>query len=103
MAALTPTKVSTISSPGGEYVMKVFTVTPSSASDTVDLTSHFDSIKAILAPHITAGADANLLTAHATESSETVTIVTKGADGLAATDWTGASITLTVIGTQYPQ
>lgn len=103
MAALTPTKVVVISSPGGEYVTKVFTVTPESASDTVDLTTYFDDIVAIVCAHITAGADANLLTAHATESGETVTIVTKGADGNASTNWDSASITLTVIGTAYPQ
>lgn len=103
MGAISPTKVQTISSPGGEYVEKIFTVTPGSASDTVDLTTHFSEITAIRTPHITAGADANLLTAHATDSSETVTIVTKGADGNAASDWTGASITLAVIGKAYPQ
>lgn len=99
MAALTPTKVVSMDASAGNYKLKVFTVTPSSASDTVDLTSHFDTVTAVLAPHITAGEDANLLTAHATNSSGTITIVTKGADGLAASDWTGASITLSVIGT----
>jgi hypothetical protein len=103
MAALTPTLVLVVASPGGEYVEKTFTVAPSSASDTVDLTTYFDNVKFVRTPHITAGADANLLTAHATNSSETITIVTKGADGLAATDWTGASITLSVVGSAYPQ
>ena len=99
MAALTPTLVKSLDASAGQTKIKVFTVTPSSASDTVDLTGYFDTINAIVCSNITAGADANLLTAHATESSETVTIVTKGADGNAATDWTGASITLTIVGT----
>lgn len=103
MGAITPTRVVTISSPGGEYVTKIFTVTPGSASDTVDLTSHFDSVLAIVGAHINSGADSALQTAHVTNSNETLTVVTKGGDGNAATDWTGASITLTVVGTAYPQ
>lgn len=102
MAALTPTKVATIASPGGEYVTKIFTVTPESASDTVVLTSHFDSIVAVYGI-VNAGQDANLMTAHCTNSSETVTIATLGADGGAATNWDSASITLVVVGTAYPQ
>lgn len=99
MAALTPTLVVSLDTSAGQYKRKIFTVTPSSASDTVALASYFDTITAVATPHITTGADANLLTGHATVSSTTVTIVTKGADGLAATDWTGASITLEVVGT----
>jgi len=103
MGAISPTKVVTISSPGGEYVEKIFTVTPASASDTIDLTTHFDDILAIRTPHITAGQDANFMTAHATESGETITLVSLGADGGAATNWDGASITIGVVGTAYPQ
>jgi hypothetical protein len=98
MAALTPTLVVSMDSSAGKYKTKVFTVTPSSASDTVDLSTYFDTIKGILTPHITTGEDANLLTAHGTFSTTTVTIVTKDAAGSAATDWTGAAITLTVVG-----
>lgn len=102
MAAVTPTKVATLSSPGGEYVIKVFTMTPESASDTVDLTSHFDDILASFAI-VNAGQDANLMTAHVSESAETLTVVSLGADGGASTNWDSASITLVVVGSQYPQ
>lgn len=102
MAALTPTKVAVIASPGGEYVTKIFTVTPQSASDTVDLTTYFDSIKAVYGI-VNAGQDANLMTAHCTNSNETVTIASLGADGGASTNWDAASITLYVVGTAYPQ
>lgn len=96
MAALTPTKLLATEFAGSMKV-KVFTVTPSSASDTVDLSGYFDTLYAVI-PVITAGEDANLLTIHPTFTGTTVTLVTKGADGLAATDWTGASVKLTVIG-----
>ena len=99
MAALTPTLVVSLDTSAGNYKRKVFTVVPTSASDTVDLSSYFDTITFISTPHITTGEDANLLTAHGTFSTTTVTIVTKGADGNAATDWTTASITLEVVGT----
>lgn len=97
MAALTPTVVIKTEF-GGNQKVKIFTVTPSSASDTVDLTSHFDTINGVIAS-IETGADANLLTVHPSVSGLTVTLVTKGADGLAATDWTGAAIRLFVVGT----
>jgi hypothetical protein len=99
MAALTPTLTAVISTPGGGMVEKIFTVTPSSASDTIDLSAYFDTIKFIRAPHIIAGADAALVAAYASFSSLSVTLTTViGATG-AATDWTGASIILSVVGT----
>jgi hypothetical protein len=84
----------------GEYKVLKVTATPGSASDTVTLTQASHGITEILyvCPTITTGADANLLTAHATFSGLVITVVTKGADGLAATDWTGASIDLLIIG-----
>jgi hypothetical protein len=102
MAALTPTKVQTISSPGGEYVIKQFTVTLESASDTVDLTSHFDDIKSVFGV-LNEGQTANLATVHCTESAETVTIASLNAAGAASTVWTSSVVLLTVIGTVYPQ
>ncbi len=97
MGAIAATKVVCTEFAGNEKT-KVFTVTPGSASDTIDLSTFFSSITAVLTPQITAGADANLLTGHATVSGTTVTLVTKGADGLAASDWTTASVQLVVIG-----
>jgi hypothetical protein len=102
ISAANTTKVVTISSPGGEYVTKIFTYAPESASDTLDLTTHFDDIVAVTAV-VNAGQDADLQTAHVTESAETVTVVTLNGAGTASTNWDSASITLTVIGTAYPQ
>jgi hypothetical protein len=85
----------------GKFKLVVVTATPGSASDTITLSqaqTGIQSIAAIIGCVITTGADANLLTAHVTFSGLVATVVTKGADGLAATDWTGASITLTVLG-----
>lgn len=99
MAAITGTLVKGTEF-SGEYKLLKITATPTSASDTVTLTQATHGINEILyvCPTITTGADANLLTAHATFSGLVITVVTKGADGLAATDWTTASIDLLVVG-----
>lgn len=98
MAALTPTKVVSLDVSAGTKKLKVFTVTPSSASDTVDLSAHFSSIDSFKA-EITGGLDAALTHIVRSISGTTVTLVQKKADGTtAADDWTGAQITLWVIG-----
>lgn len=98
MAALTPTVVNKTEF-SGNVKEKVFTVTPSSASDTVDLSSYFDTILSAQA-YLTAGLDANLTILIPSYSGTTVTIVQKKADGATnADDWTSASITLIVKGT----
>ncbi len=99
MAAITGTLVKGTEFSGDYKVLKI-TATPTSASDTVTLTQATHGINEILyvGPTITAGYDAALLTAHATFSGLVITVVTRGADGLAATDWTGASLDLLVIG-----
>jgi hypothetical protein len=98
MAALTPTRVVRTEFGGNEKI-KVFTVTPSSASDTVDLSTHFDTLHGVKA-HLSGGLDANLTVLQTSFSGTTVTIVQLKADGATnASDWTGASIELWVIGT----
>lgn len=98
MAAITATLVKRTEF-AGQSKMHIITVTPGSASDTIDVSSIVATVDGIVgAPHITAGADANLLTGHATVSGTTITLVTKGADGLAATDWTGAAVSIAFIG-----
>lgn len=84
----------------GRYKAFKITCVPASASDTVALTAATHKIGTILMviPVLTAGMDANLLTIHATFSGLVITLVTKGADGLAATDWTSATAELLVIG-----
>lgn len=100
MAELTETIIAATEF-AGKFKLVTVTCTPGSASDTVVLTqaqTGIQSIAAIVAAEITAGMDANLLSVQPSFSGLTITLVTKGADGLAATDWTGASITVTVLG-----
>lgn len=97
MAALTPTKKYAGEHAGNEKV-KIFTVVPTTASDTVDLSAYFNEIHAVLAC-ITGGLDAALTMVQPTFSGTTVTVATFEQDGTAATDWTDAQLTLYVSGT----
>lgn len=97
-AALSPTVVKKTEF-AGDVKLKVFTVTPGAASDTVDLSSYFDTIIGVI-PVLQGGADAALLAGvQASFSGTTVTLVTQAENGTAATDWTGATIRLMVFGT----
>lgn len=98
MAAITPTLVLSQDSSAGTYKTKTFTVTPSSASDTVDLSAYFDSIKYAKA-WISGGQDAAFSFIQPSHSGTTVTIAQKEQDGTAATDWTGAEIHIEAVGT----
>lgn len=83
----------------GKSKLHVITVTPTSASDTIDVSSIVGTIDALIGPpHITAGNDAALQTASATFSGTTITLVTQAAAGTAATDWTGASVQIAFSG-----
>ncbi len=98
MAALTPVLVVSLDASAGQVKKKIFTVTPSSSSDTVDLSAYFSSIYSATA-YLTAGLDANLTILIPSFATTTVTIAQVKADGAtAADDWTGASITLQVEG-----
>lgn len=98
MAALTPTLVNSRDAGAGQVKCKTFTVTPSSASDTVALSGYFSTIYAARA-YLTAGLDANLTHLMPSFSGTTVTIVQKKANGSTNADnWTSASITLIVEG-----
>lgn len=85
---------------GGDYKVVVVNFTPAAASDVVTLTAAAHGISEILAviPLLLTGNDANLMGIIATKSGLAITVVTVGADGLAATDWTGATAQLIVIG-----
>ncbi len=99
MAALTPTLVISRDASAGQIKEKTFTVTPSSASDTVDLSGYFDTLDAARV-YLTAGLDANLTHLIPSFSGVTVTIVQVKANGAtAASDWTGASMTILATGT----
>ena len=104
MGALTPTNV--IGSRGlstelaGDYKFQVLTVTPASASDTVTLVRATDKITTILGvfAQLVSGSDAALQTVEASFSGLVITLHTTTSGGGDATDWTGASIRLLVIG-----
>lgn len=96
MAALTPTKVRSTEF-GGRQKVKIFTVTPTTSTDTVDLSSYFSTIDAVI-PNIIAGMDAALTLVQPSISTTTVTLYTFEQDGTVATDFTGASIKLVVLG-----
>ena len=99
MAAITGT-LSKRTEFAGDYKMLVVTCVPTSASDTVTLTAATHGITEIAAviPLITAGNDAALQTAYASVSGLVITLTTAAAGGTAATDWTGATVALIVIG-----
>jgi hypothetical protein len=97
MAALTPT-LSKRTEFAGDQKILIFTVTPEADGDTIDLSSYFSTIYGVIG-YLTAGLDANLTLLIPSFSGTTVTIAQKKADGAtAASDWTGASITLWVLG-----
>ena len=99
MGAITGTAAG-ITEFAGDYKVLKLTIVPASASDTVTLTAATHGISEILAvvPSLTAGYDAALAGIFATFSGLVITVVTTAAAGTAATDWTGATGELLVIG-----
>ena len=99
MGAITGTSAG-ITEFAGDYKVLKLTIVPASASDTVTLTAATHGISEILAvvPSLTAGYDAALAGIFATFSGLVITVVTTAAAGTAATDWTGATAGLLVIG-----
>jgi len=97
MAALTATLVLSLDASAGTKKLKVFTVTPQANGDTVALATWFSSIDVAFAI-ISAGMDAALSLVQAVVSTTTVTLTELENDGTAATDWTGAAITIFAIG-----
>jgi hypothetical protein len=99
MGALTATYAGRTEFAGDYKIVKV-TCIPASTSDTVTLTAATHGISEILYvdPKLTAGYDANLAGIFATYSGLVITVVTTAAAGTAATDWTGATAELLIIG-----
>lgn len=100
MAALTLTK-SYAGELAGDTRLISFTVVPSSATDTITLTAAtaggVTSIVQIVGCQLTGGVDANLCLTQLSFSGLVLTLKTFGADGLAATDWTSAGATITLL------
>ena len=84
----------------GRYKLLKITFTPGAASDTVTLTAATHGIGTILfvIPKLTAGYDAALTNIFADFSGLVITVTTTASAGTAATDWTGATGELLVIG-----
>lgn len=74
--------------------------TPGSASDVITLTQathNVSEIVRIVSVELTAGMDAALTNVSASFSGLAITILTYAAAGTAATDWTGATGTITLL------
>lgn len=98
MAALTETLVYH-GELAGKQRLHICTGTLESASDTITFTASdgFDQIDAIVGIVLTGGMDANLISLQPSYSGLVVTIVSKGADGGASTNWDSATFTLTLL------
>lgn len=99
MAAITGTIAKKTEFAGNEKIA-VVTATVGSASDTIDLSGTFSSISGIVGLVITGGQDAAFTAASASFDGTTVTVVSVEQDGTASTEWTDATISLTVIGVE---
>lgn len=100
MAALTPTDVKNTEF-SGDLRVRILTVDLESASDTVDLSSFFEKLYAVI-PVLEGGADAALMAGiQASFSGTDVTLVSQQQAGTAATNWTNGTVRLIVIGRDY--
>lgn len=84
----------------GDYKLVILSCIPASASDTVTLTAAAHGITEILdvMVQLKTGYDAALQTIWATFSGLVITVVTETSAGGVATDWTGATARIWVIG-----
>ncbi|MBU0572007.1 MAG: hypothetical protein KKC50_08215 [Candidatus Omnitrophica bacterium] len=85
---------------GGGYKLIEVTATVASASDTITLTQADHGITEVIAvyPAITGGFDAAFTQVYATASGLVITVTSLEADGTPATDFTGTTIKLLVLG-----
>jgi hypothetical protein len=82
----------------GDYKLKIFTFTPASSSDTLDLSTYFSEIVGADA-HLTAGLDAELTILQTSFATTTVTVKQLKADGATAADnWTSGAVEVWVVG-----
>ena len=97
MGALSPTVVKNTEF-AGDVKLRILTVTPAAASDTIDLSAYFSTIYGVIG-QIEAGLDANFTIIQTAFDGTDVTITQLKADGTTdADDWTSASIRLYVFG-----
>jgi len=101
MGAITGTKIFG-SELAGQYKIVTVTATVAATSDTITLTEATHGIKAItaiLGVVLTGGVDADFSTVQVSFSGLVLTVVTKQADGAASDEFTGTTISITVVGT----
>ena len=99
MAALTDTIVKTTEF-SGDYKIQILTATIGSEDDTIVLTESANGLSSIVFAdaHLTAGVDAACCLIQTSWSSLTIQIETFEQDGTVATDFTGTTIEVLVIG-----
>jgi len=86
----------------GKYQLVVVTATVASASDTITLTAAthgITAITAIVGAVVTGGLDAAFTNIQVSFSGSVLTVASIEADGTAATNWTGTTISVAVLGT----
>lgn len=96
MGAITGTLVKSTEFAGKKKLM-VFTAAIASATDTIDLSAYLTSIDAVIA-QATGTIDGDFQTCSATASGTTVTVKSYQADGAAADEFTGTTVSIWVLG-----
>ena len=87
---------------GGAYKLVTVTATVAATSDTITLTEATHGIKAItsiVGCVVTGGLDAAFTAVQASFNGLVITVVSLEQDGTAATNFTGTTISVTVVGT----
>jgi hypothetical protein len=100
MGAITGTLAKTTEF-AGDYKIVSVTAAVASASDTITLTlaSHgISEIASIVGVAVTGGMDAAFTSIQVSYSGLVITVVSVGQGGVAATDFTGTTIAVTVLG-----
>ena len=82
----------------GTEKLAVITAPVAAASDTIDLSATFSTISGIVGAVITAGMDTAFSYIQVSFSGTTLTVVSLEQDGTAATDFTGTTISIGVLG-----
>lgn len=102
MAAITGTLASSMIGRGAKTKLIVVTATVGSASDTITLTAATHGLRAItgiVGATITGGMDAEFTMLQVSYSGLVITVASFEQDGTPATDWTGTTVSIAVLGT----
>ncbi len=102
MGAITGT-VAKVTEFAGTEKLAVITATVASASDTIDVSGTFSTVSGICGAVITAGQDAAFTAIGVSFSGTTLTVTSVEQDGTAATDFTGTTVSISVLGSEVAQ